>query len=127
MSPSFNSRTSCLPNIPLLLDLYNKDYIKLNNHDIDFLKEMMHEIYLKLLNTEDLRYLSDDTIEFIYNNCYEYDKDPKKLFGIMMENSSTFSSLIGYFYENGIGCNQNEEKALKMYKLAVYNTNADKA
>src|SRR5688572_19075392 len=51
-------------------------------------------------------------------------KDTKTILELMQNHKETefwFSSIIGFFYQCGIGCDVDKNKALKLYLLAVNN------
>ncbi|RIA81846.1 hypothetical protein C1645_836294 [Glomus cerebriforme] len=71
-----------------------------------FFKELLQELNVYLLNM----------------GINEYDIDPKNLLEIMTCNSQNifcYSSLIGYFYQHGIGCEANEIKAFEVFSNAI--------
>ncbi|CAG8684704.1 14621_t:CDS:2, partial [Rhizophagus irregularis] len=86
-------------------------------------KELLQELHdIILLNIED--YTTDQLNEFIYNFLLEYDLDPKNVFEIMTNNLQPifyYSSLIGIFYQYGIGCEVDEIKASKIFFNTVKN------
>ncbi|CAB5394789.1 unnamed protein product [Rhizophagus irregularis] len=86
-------------------------------------KELLQELHdIILLNIED--YTTDQLNEFIYNFLLEYDLDPKNVFEIMTNNLQHifyYSSLIGIFYQYGIGCEVDEIKASKIFFNTVKN------
>src|SRR4051812_7715674 len=94
-----------------------------------FFKELLQEIYIILLNTEVREHYSNYNIEdklkeFTSNFLFEYDLDPKNLFEIMTSNSPNicyYSSLIGFFYQHGIGCKVDKVKAYETLSNAVEN------
>jgi len=45
--------------------------------------------------------------------------DAETFLGSIQNHQILFSSLIGFFYQHGIGCNVNKDKALEMYLLAI--------
>src|SRR5688572_11593747 len=85
-------------------------------YDSSYFKELLQELYIILLNREITETESNNykVNEFINNFLFEYDLDPKIVFEIMTSNSqniSCYSSLIGLFYQQGIGCKVDEIKA----------------
>ena len=60
----------------------------------------------------------------VNNLLFEYDLDPKNVFEIMTgspQNISCYSSLIGFFYQQGIGCEVDKAKAFEIYSNAIAN------
>ncbi|GBB88416.1 hypothetical protein RclHR1_00150012 [Rhizophagus clarus] len=94
-----------------------------NHLIIKFLKELLQELHVVFLNVEN--YFATNRLDkFMFNYLFEYDLDPKNVFEIMTSNSenvSHFSSLIGYFYRRGIGCEVNEIKAFEILSSAAKN------
>ncbi|RIA85203.1 hypothetical protein C1645_808392 [Glomus cerebriforme] len=85
-----------------------------------FFKETLQELYIHLLNWE----INDiDQLNEIINNCLlDYNLDPKNVLEIMTSCSQNIfyhSSLIGYFYQHGIGCEVNEIKAFEIFSNAI--------
>ncbi|RIA85206.1 hypothetical protein C1645_858079 [Glomus cerebriforme] len=85
-----------------------------------FFKELLQELYIYLLNME-IRDI-DQLNEIINNYLLDYDFDPINVLEIMTSCSQNIfyhSSLIGYFYQHGIGCEVDEIKAFKIYSDAI--------
>ncbi|CAB4391862.1 unnamed protein product [Rhizophagus irregularis] len=89
----------------------------------ELLQELLQELYTLLLNLE-----SEDDInhlcEFINNFLFEYDLNANDVLDFMAsysENISYYSSLIGYFYQHGIGCEIDGNKALEIFSDCVKN------
>src|SRR6185295_2763857 len=88
--------------------------------DENFLKEFLSDFYQKIVIT----YTNgiDDLENIIINNCINNIKgtrdDHFKIVIGSMENHEQrelwFSSLIGYFYQHGIGRKENKNKALQL-------------
>ncbi|EXX57741.1 uncharacterized protein OCT59_028835 [Rhizophagus irregularis] len=73
---------------------------------------------------ENIEYEVDEIKEFINNFLFEYDLDPKNVFKIITSNSKNifcYSSLIGFFYQYGIGCEIDKIKASEIYFNVVKN------
>jgi TPR repeat protein len=104
---------------------YNLDINKneSNNKIINkVFKELLQELYVVFLDIEDHNTLRLN--EFIHNTLLEYDLDPKNVFETMKINSQpdfSYSSLIGIFYQYGIGCEADEIKAFEIFSNAVKN------
>ncbi|CAB5356859.1 unnamed protein product [Rhizophagus irregularis] len=91
----------------------------------NFLKDLLKYFYIKIVETENnfinFEYISNDWIESYLN---KYDKNPKKILEMMeyhKESKFWFTSLIGFFYQIGIGCDKNKEKALEFYLIDIDN------
>ncbi|CAG8533350.1 3838_t:CDS:2 [Rhizophagus irregularis] len=101
---------------------YNLDINKneSNNKIINkVFKELLQELYVVFLDIEDHNTLRLN--EFIHNTLLEYDLDPKNVFETMKINSQpdfSYSSLIGIFYQYGIGCEPDEIKAFEIFSNA---------
>jgi len=86
----------------------------------------LQELYLILSNTEvkENYDIEEKLKNFIDNFLFEYDLDPKNVFKIMTfssQNIFCYSSLIGVFYQHGIGCNVDKIKAFGIFSNAVKN------
>ncbi|RIA91509.1 hypothetical protein C1645_875361 [Glomus cerebriforme] len=89
-----------------------------------FLINFLKKFYNKIIETNDFnnfeKNLSDWIIEIDENNG----RNPNKILEEMQyhkESKCWFSSLIGFFYQFGIGCLQDNKKAMEFYFLAIYN------
>ncbi|RIA89665.1 hypothetical protein C1645_186218 [Glomus cerebriforme] len=86
-----------------------------------FFKELLEELYIILLDMDIASeiYLIDELI----NNCLmDYDLDPENVLEIMTSSSQNifcYSSLIGYFYQCGIGCKVDKARALEIFSNAI--------
>src|ERR1051325_11494634 len=86
--------------------------------DENFLKEFSRDFYRKIIDTMDF-----DTIYTLSEWIKSID-DTKTILELMKnhkENEFWFSSIIGFFYQYGIGCDVDKNKALELYLLAVSN------
>ncbi|UZO06667.1 uncharacterized protein OCT59_026978 [Rhizophagus irregularis] len=95
--------------------------INISVSDENFLKNLIIRFRNNIIKMDDFgnfeNILTNWMNSFLENSN---DKDPKKILKIMKnhkENKSWFTSLIGYFYQFGIGCNLNREKALDCYLI----------
>jgi TPR repeat protein len=92
----------------------------ISKNDENFLKEFSKDFYLKLIDIEELNTYDVILIEFIIN----IDNNVKKILELMQnhkEKGIWFSSIIGFFYQCGIGCDVDKNKALEFYLLSVNN------
>src|SRR3990170_6544757 len=55
----------------------------------------------------------------IKNTLEHHEMNSETFFESIQNHQIWFSSLIGFFYQHGIGCNVNKDKALEMYLLAI--------
>ncbi|CAB4391859.1 unnamed protein product [Rhizophagus irregularis] len=95
-----------------------------NNFMTDFFKELLQELYVILLNIDIKSDIEVQLNEFMNNFLFEYDLDPKDVLDIMTNNSENifcYSSLIGFYYQYGIGCEINKIKAYEVFFNAVKN------
>ncbi|RIA83761.1 hypothetical protein C1645_742824 [Glomus cerebriforme] len=91
-----------------------------------FFKELLQELYTFLINMEAF-YINENfhLYEITNNYLLDYELDPKDVLEIMTSNSQNifyYSSLIGYFYQYGIGCKVNNDKALEIFTNAIKTT-----
>ncbi|GBB88408.1 hypothetical protein RclHR1_00150004 [Rhizophagus clarus] len=90
--------------------------------DNKIFKELLQELYIIFLNIED-RTLHLD--EFIHNLLLENDLDPKKVFETMTilnsQSNFDYSSLIGIFYQYGIGCDVDKDKSFEIFSNIIKN------
>src|SRR5947207_2139623 len=89
----------------------------------DFLKEFSRGFYQKITDIN-----SFNTFEYTLSGWIKWikniNKNTKPILELMQdhkENEILFSSIIGFFYQYGISCNVNKNKALELYLLAVNN------
>uniref|UniRef100_U9TMG8 HCP-like protein n=1 Tax=Rhizophagus irregularis (strain DAOM 181602 / DAOM 197198 / MUCL 43194) TaxID=747089 RepID=U9TMG8_RHIID len=93
-----------------------------NNFMTDFFKELLQELYVILLNIDIKSDIEVQLNEFMNNFLFEYDLDPKDVLDIMTNNSENifcYSSLIGFYYQYGIGYIISHRK--NNYKLHIRN------
>ncbi|RIA81922.1 hypothetical protein C1645_881328 [Glomus cerebriforme] len=100
----------------------NSNIVKCESSSLTtFIKELLQELYIILLNTMDIPQY-DKLSKTINNFLLDYDLDPKDVFEIMTSSSQNifcYSSLIGYFFQHGIGCEVNKAKALEIFSDAI--------
>ncbi|CAB4482040.1 unnamed protein product [Rhizophagus irregularis] len=96
------------------------------HNDENFLKEFLKSFHQKIINTKDFNNFENNLIEWIKNFNNKNDDDDKKNFKNILElmknheqNKFWFSSIIGYFYQFGIGCDIDKNKALESYLLII--------
>ncbi|CAB5380059.1 unnamed protein product [Rhizophagus irregularis] len=105
----------------------------ISKNDENFLKEFLKEFYRKIINLENYIKYEELLSDWIQNFFIEKEKDTKIILKLMEnheENENWFSSIIGFFYENGIN-NDNiiidKNKSLKLYSLvSIYNDKKNK-
>src|ERR1044072_8735316 len=88
--------------------------------DENFLKKFSRDFYQKVIDTNDFNVFENILSEWI--KCIG--NDSKTTLELMQNHKETefwFSSIIGFFYQHGIGCDVDKSKALKFYLLAVNN------
>src|SRR3954451_5061936 len=90
-------------------------------YDENFLKEFLKNFYQKIINTNDLNNFENTLINERIMNIDENAKTILKLMQNHEENEFWFSSIIGFFYQYGIGCDVDKKKALQLYKSYVNN------
>ncbi|CAI2175782.1 13319_t:CDS:2, partial [Funneliformis geosporum] len=90
--------------------------------DESMFKELIKDFYDKIINTISFDNFENSSIEWIKNTLKQNDLNVETSLEFMQnheESEAWFTSLIGFFYQHGIGCNVNEDVALKMYSLAI--------
>src|SRR6266498_5367394 len=91
-----------------------------SKNDGTFFKELTKDFYNRLINTinsfDDFENLS---IEWIKSTLEHNDMNAETFLESIQNHQILFSSLIGFFYQHGIGCNVNKDKALEMYLFAI--------
>jgi TPR repeat protein len=103
--------------------LVNNNIIFSNNF-IVHINELLQELYTYLLNLEFQHEFDYLCSKFIYTFLFEYDLDPNNVFKILTSNSQNiicYSSLIGFFYQYGIGCEVDKIKAFEIYSNTIKN------
>ncbi|CAG8543445.1 7907_t:CDS:2 [Funneliformis caledonium] len=91
-------------------------------NDENTFKELIKDFYEKIINTVSFDNFENSSIEWIKITLVQNDLNVETFLEFMQnheESETWFSSLIGFFYQHGIGCNVNEDVALKMYSLAI--------
>src|ERR1043165_143998 len=89
---------------------------EISENDENFLKIFSKDFYQKVIDINDINTFEDTLIKWIksINN-----KDTKLILILMKNHHQTeflFSSIIGFFYQHGIGCDIHSDKALKLYE-----------
>ena len=88
--------------------------------DENFLKEFSKGFYRKIIDTNDFSTFENILRKWIIN----LDKDVESIFELMQNHEQAklwFSSAIGFFYQLGISCDVDRNKALELYLLVVGN------
>src|SRR5436189_5166526 len=91
----------------------------MSDNDKKFLKEFSRNFHQKIIDINDFCIFEKHLIEWIKN----IDKNTKTILELMQcsNNKNFFTSIIGFFYQYGICCDVDENKALEMYLLAINN------
>ncbi|CAB5363310.1 unnamed protein product [Rhizophagus irregularis] len=113
--------------------------IIINSKDEIFLKKILKDFHNKIIKTEDFNNFEKFFVEWMKLKFEINEKDPKKIFDLMKDlkfyydnnnnnknnnnNFIWFTSLMGFFYQFGIGCMMNEKSALDLYFLSVNKKN----
>src|SRR5436190_11413539 len=88
--------------------------------DENLLKKFLKDFYHKIIYTDDFNTFEDTTIKWIKNVIEKHNKNPE-IFLKMMQNHKKhqiwFASIVGFFYQHGIGCDINRKMALELYLL----------
>src|SRR5436190_12540637 len=91
--------------------------VSMSDDDKNFLKEFSRNFHQKIIDTNDFCTFENTLIEWIRN----IDKNDKTILELMQCYKVLFTSIIGFFYQYGIGCDVDENKAFEMYLSAVNN------
>jgi hypothetical protein len=105
----------------ILKDFYHKIII-FKGDDETFLKNILQEFYRKIIKTNDFNNFEVTSIEWIMYKLENNDKDPRKILEMMQDHIQSkfwFTSLIGFFYQSGIGCDPDRSRAMELYLLAI--------
>ncbi|CAB4492143.1 unnamed protein product [Rhizophagus irregularis] len=93
--------------------------------DENFLKNLLNNFYNKIIETNDFNNFEKIFCECIKSeieiNNYENYNYILNMIENHIESKFWFTSLIGFFYNFGIGCKLNKEKALDFYLLVIDN------
>src|SRR5688572_24961303 len=90
----------------------------ISKNDENFLKEFLVDFYRKVIDTDDFNTFENTLIEWINN----INKNTESIFELMQNHEQTklwFSSIIGFFYQHGISCNIDKDKASELYSLSI--------
>src|SRR5205814_850343 len=101
----------------------NEQNIQFTKDEI-FLKHILKKFYYKIIETNDFNNFEKISSEWINYQLESNDRIPKRTLELMQkhkENKIWFSSLMGCFYQLGIGCGINMKKASEFYLLAINN------
>src|SRR5688572_19218393 len=84
-----------------------------------FFKELIGDFYLRIIDTNAFDNFENLSIEWIRNTLKRDNINAKTFLESIQDHQISFSSLIGFFYQHGIGCNIDKDKALEMYLSAI--------
>jgi len=90
-----------------------------SENDGMYVNELIKDFYNRIINTVSFNNFENLSIEWIMNTLKHNDMDAKIFLELIQNHENCFSSLIGFFYQHGLGCNVNRDKALEMYLLAI--------
>src|SRR5438046_2156903 len=90
-----------------------------SNPNDKFLKELTKEFYYKLINTNDFSEPFENNLCKWIENILEQIHKKAETYLEFMQDHEGISSLVGFFYQHGIGCNVDKDKALKMYLSTI--------
>src|SRR5436305_3616830 len=90
--------------------------INITESDKNFLKKVLKDFYNKMINIDDLSTFEDTLVKWMKKELGNQDKNPENFFK-MMQNHNWLTSLMGFFYQHGIGCDINRNMALELYSL----------
>ncbi|GBB94209.1 hypothetical protein RclHR1_02310015 [Rhizophagus clarus] len=107
-----------------LNEVDNKLEINISENDENFLKNIINDLYHKIIEMNDFNGFEIFLSKWIENKFKNVNKDPKLFLKLMKnhrERKFWFTSLIGLFYQLGIYCKLDKEKAVEFYLLAINN------
>src|SRR5688572_23223678 len=84
----------------------------------NLLKFFLRNFHQKVTNTNDFSIFENTLIEWMNNII---DENTLKLMQDHNESEFWFSSVIGFFYQYGVNCEIDKDKALKLYLLTINN------
>src|SRR3954452_17781706 len=87
----------------------------ISKSDENFLKGFSRDFYQNIININDYNVFENTLSKWIKG----INKDTKTILKLMQNNEFLFSSIIGFFYQQDIGCDVDKNKSLKSYLLAV--------
>src|SRR5436190_19232595 len=93
---------------------------KMITNDEIFLREFLKDFYHKIIDADDLGIFEDTLIKWIKDLLENHDKDLKDFLKMMQNHQNHqiwFTSLVGFFYQHGIGCDISRNMSLKLYSL----------
>src|SRR5581483_3695313 len=101
-----------------------KSPVNINIEDDEiFLKDLLKNFYCKIVDVDDFNTFDNTLIKWIKDMLEIHNKDPKEVFKMIQNYEKCqfwFTSLMGFFYQHGIGCDININLALELY-LQTYN------
>ncbi|CAB4478669.1 unnamed protein product [Rhizophagus irregularis] len=103
--------------------------INISKDDENFLKNFLKDFHKKIIETNDFSNYEYYLSEWVKFNLENNDKNPENILKMMEnhdENKFWFTSLLGFFYQFGIGCYLNREKALDFYYILTTIDNNNK-
>src|SRR3954454_6016990 len=90
-----------------------------SNPNDELLKELTKEFYYKLISTKDFSDPFENNLcKWIINILQQINKKAEAYLEFMQDREGV-TSLIGFFYQHGIGCSVDKNKALNMYLSAI--------
>ncbi|GES98862.1 Sel1 repeat family protein [Rhizophagus clarus] len=95
-----------------------------NKDDEDFLIKILKDFYYKIIETKEFNNFENISIKWIRNEIINNKKSTVKILELMQnheESNVWFTSLMGFFYQFGIGCNIDKKRAMELYYLAINN------
>src|SRR5947207_1226996 len=86
--------------------------------DEKFLKEFSRDFYRTIIDTNDFNTIENTLSEWIKNID---NNNTEAILNLMQGHEPHLSSIIGFFYQHGISCNVDRNKALELYLSATTN------
>src|SRR6266542_1614806 len=90
-----------------------------SENDEAFFRELIENFHNRIVNTDSFDNFENLLIEWIKDTLEHNDVHAETFLESIQNQQILLSSLIGFFYQHGIGCNVNKDKALEMYLMAI--------
>src|SRR4051812_8486630 len=103
--------------------------MKIIQRNENFLKKFLIGFYNKIIDTNDFCTFENTTIKWMKKELKKYDKNPENFLEMMeihKNHQIWFTSLTGFFYQHGIGCDIDISMALELYSLNENGKEVDK-